>query len=291
MNKPHLYPGLTEEDIKAMHIGGMALGNGIAFYTRNNWSVAVRKPDGTIVVDSGPRHDLTGNGTALQKRSVVRPVARLIGIAQSFSFLPFIKSRVPEARLPFSIGSVAASFAIAGAASWIARRPRLGLSKFNQELLSSVFALLPALITTRGSSAARYHGAEHKAVAALSSLGSEGATARGLSGSAKEHPRCGTNLAGILVVTSTVSNWALSILGKRVNPGARAVAGIASMALATELFSWATRNPDKGLARAIIRPGIEIQRFLTTREPDVKETEVSLASLDALLAREAISRS
>ena len=55
--------------------------------------------------------------------------------------------------------------------------------------------------------------------------------------------------------------------------------------LAFELIKWFGRNRTKTWARALMWPGIQLQR-LTTREPDLSQLAVAIAALDAVLAVE-----
>ncbi len=58
------------------------------------------------------------------------------------------------------------------------------------------------------------------------------------------------------------------------------------MSLAVELFAWCERNPESPIARAVRRPGTEIQRLIATREPTQQQMEVGAAALDAILQAE-----
>jgi uncharacterized protein YqhQ len=74
---------------------------------------------------------------------------------------------------------------------------------------------------------------------------------------------------------------------KRVleKPGPLANAGVAvaSTAAAVEVFAWCERNGTTRLARALRRPGFELQRLIGTREPDERQLEVGRAALAEIL--------
>src|SRR4051794_41796940 len=55
--------------------------------------------------------------------------------------------------------------------------------------------------------------------------------------------------------------------------------------LAFELIKWFGKNRTKRWARALMWPGIQLQR-LTTREPDLSQLAVAVAALEAVLAVE-----
>jgi uncharacterized protein YqhQ len=52
-----------------------------------------------------------------------------------------------------------------------------------------------------------------------------------------------------------------------------------------ELIKWAGRNRRKRWVQAVMWPGLKLQ-LLTTREPDLEQLAVAIASLGAVLARE-----
>ena len=58
---------------------------------------------------------------------------------------------------------------------------------------------------------------------------------------------------------------------------------VASTAAAVEVFAWCERNAASPVARALRRPGFEIQRLLGTREPDERQLEVGRAALAEIL--------
>ena len=99
------------------------------------------------------------------------------------------------------------------------------------------------------------------------------------------HPRCGTSF---LLIVMIVAIFVFAPLGKldwqwlfvsRV-VGIPLVAGIAF-----EVIKWFGRNRTKSWARALMWPGLQLQR-LTTREPDLQQLAVAIAALDAVLAVE-----
>jgi uncharacterized protein YqhQ len=68
---------------------------------------------------------------------------------------------------------------------------------------------------------------------------------------------------------------------------ARLAVGVASLAAATELFGWMQRHPEHPFARALARPGYELQHRLATAEPTPEQLEVAEAALAACLELEA----
>jgi uncharacterized protein YqhQ len=57
-------PPLGNERITVadLRIGGMALRDGVLLQSEDNWAAAVRLPDGSVKVRSGPKSRLPGRG-------------------------------------------------------------------------------------------------------------------------------------------------------------------------------------------------------------------------------------
>ena len=150
------------------------------------------------------------------------------------------------------------------------------------EAAALAVGLTPALFALRGGELAAYHGVEHKAIAAYEAP--EETDARETN---KEHDRCGSHL----VAPMLASNLAGTLLLRRAveRPGAMAggAVAIASTAAAVEVFAWCERNGETRVARALRRPGFEIQRLVGTREPDERQLEVGRAALAEILRVEA----
>ena len=125
------------------------------------------------------------------------------------------------------------------------------------------------LLALRDSRLSRYHGAEHKSVAAYESGGEAVAEAD------KEHARCGSNLVAPMVVTNLATNLLLRAAGKERKPLATFLAGLMSIGTAMELFSWMSRHQDHPLAQTLGQPGIEMQRLFTTSEPTEDQLDVA----------------
>jgi uncharacterized protein YqhQ len=64
---------------------------------------------------------------------------------------------------------------------------------------------------------------------------------------------------------------------------------IASTAAAVEVFAWCERNSETRTARALRRPGFEIQRLVGTREPDERQLDVGRAALAEILRAEGVA--
>ena len=133
------------------------------------------------------------------------------------------------------------------------------------------FPILPILVVfllaMKFTSIGRYHGSEHKVVAAYETYGE--VTYEGARKSSRLHPRCGTNILIYIILASLLApliSW----------PGYSVVQFI----LISE--AWYVF----GESRSSIAIGNFLQRYFTTTEPTRKELEVAVESMNQLLRRE-----
>lgn len=257
--------GAAQEKIR---LGGMALQNGVLVHGPTAWAVAVRTDNGELRVASGKKR-LRGAGV---KNPLLRGPVRML---DAMLLLPRIRRAEPAARLPFERPAVLVSMLGAAAATQVLRRSsRLGPAA--KELVGGALSLLPATLALRGSRLAEYHGAEHITIGSY-----EHGEPRG-----REHERCGSHLVGPLLATSAAGAALAARAPEPVRGPARLAAAVGSLAAATELFSWMVRNPEHPVARALARPGHELQHRIATADPDPDQLEVAQAALDACLALE-----
>jgi uncharacterized protein YqhQ len=125
-----------------------------------------------------------------------------------------------------------------------------------------------------------YHGAEHKTIScyeARDELVPERATLY-----SRLHPRCGTSFLLVVMIVAIfvfapigLPAWWVLVLTRIL--GVPLIAG-----LSFEVIKWAGRNRARGWVRAIMFPGLQLQK-LTTREPDLDQLAVAIAALQAVL--------
>jgi hypothetical protein len=133
------------------------------------------------------------------------------------------------------------------------------------------FPILPVLLlffaAMKFTSIGRYHGAEHKAVAAYEEYGE--VTLEGAKKSSRVHPRCGTNILGYIVLAALfdplIDWWGYAVL---------------QFIFISE--AWFVL----GKTRLSIAVGDFLQRYFTTTEPGRAELEVAVESLNKLLRAE-----
>ncbi|MBA3953664.1 MAG: DUF1385 domain-containing protein [Rubrobacter sp.] len=245
-----------------LQFGGMARWDGLDLFGPNFMSVAYRK-EGEIHVKVEPSN--------IPK--IENPLALRL------SRLPILRSVFFWARLLIQVvGSfwTLVFFAATMAVLWLFVRlmefgsggggPFGGLFSFFAE-----FPILPILILffagMKLSPVGRYHGAEHKAVAAYEKYGE--VTMQGAKSSSRIHPRCGTNILAYIVIAALldplISWWAYAFL---------------QFILISE--AWFVF----GRTRPSITIGNLFQRYLTTTEPRRAELEVAVESMNRLLEAE-----
>jgi uncharacterized protein YqhQ len=256
---------MSDEKIR---LGGMALGNGVLVHGPKSWAVAIRNDDGEIEVVSRYKRLRATN----VRNPLLRGPARM---AEAMLLLPQVKRALPAAKLPFQNGKTLA--AMAGATVVMKGvRDNERIRPAAQELISGLLSLAPAVFALRGGEIAEYHGAEHISI---------GRYEHG-EGAKKEHERCGGHLIGPLILTSSIGNVLAAKAPERLRNPARAAAQVGALAATTELFGWMTRHPKNPVARALSKPGHELQHRISTAEPSEAQLEVAEAALAACLALE-----
>jgi uncharacterized protein YqhQ len=250
-----------------IRLGGMALANGVLVHGPTSWACAVRTADGELKVAAERKQLISSNIS----NPLLRGPAKLF---EAVAFLPRLKRVLPEAKLPFERREVIAGMAASTVVMTGIRRSRLGDA--SKELVGALLSFTPAILALRGEGLAAYHGAEHIAIGTY-----EHGEPR-----AKEHERCGSHLVGPLVAATMIGNTLAAKAPARFRQPARAAAALGAVAAATEVFGWMQRNPDHALARALARPGHELQHRVGTAEPSAAQLEVAEAALNACLALE-----
>jgi uncharacterized protein YqhQ len=250
-----------------VRLGGMALPNGVLVHGPHSWACAIRRDDGRIEVASARKR----LQAARVRNPLLRGPARLL---EALALLPQVKAKLPAAKLPMENPSVLVS--MLGAAVLVRGLRASPLRPLARELLSGIASVAPAVLALRSGDLAAYHGAEHI------SIGSYEHGKR----ATREHERCGGHLVGPLVATSAVGNTLAGLAPEKHRRRAQAVAQVGAVAAATELFGWMTRHPSHPLARALSKPGHELQHRFSTAEPTADQLEVAEAALAKCLELE-----
>lgn len=257
---------MSRDDTK-VRLGGMALANGVLVHGPRYWACAVRADDGSLKVGSGKKPLRAAESENLLLRGPLR-------MAEIFVLLPAIRRALPEARLPFQRPAVAG--ALVGSAAVIRAVRSTRLSPVAQEFLAALLAVVPVAASMRRSELAEYHGAEHVAIGSY-----EHGEPR-----PREHERCGSHVLGPLLVTTATGSALASAAPAALRPFARVAASLGALAASVELFSWMVAHEKHPVARALAKPGHELQHRVLTAEPSPEQLEVAEAALAACLALE-----
>lgn len=233
-------------------LGGMARPDGVVIVSERYWAFA--GVDGSLREGA-----LSPTPRMLRRVPLVRGLLRL-----GSAIAPVVRrDGVVRARERwFLLGAIAASF------SFFALPDRL-------ELPAGVALTAAMLAWVLRGRTLRLHGAEHRAIRAVEERRLL-ATWFGSARPTRFAARCGTNFTALVLPTAAVVDhvWALP-----------AAAG-ALLALALTMELWvAIEGRSHGVARAFLLPGLLLQR-LTTREPNVHETQVALRAAASVLRRE-----
>jgi uncharacterized protein YqhQ len=256
---------MPEEKVK---LGGMALQNGVLVHGPTAWACAVRTPDGKLQLAAARKR--------LHAAAVDQPLLRgPVRLLDSLLLLPTVRRRLPAARLPFERPAVLVTM-LASVVGIRLLRGSERVSPVTEELVGGVLSLAPATLALRGGELAAYHGAEHISIGSY-----EHGEPR-----PREHERCGTHLVGPLLVTSVVGAALAARAPAHLRGPARLVATLGAVAAATEIFGWMVRNPGRPLAKALARPGYELQHRFATAEPTPEQLEVAETALAACLELE-----
>jgi Predicted metal-dependent enzyme len=128
----------------------------------------------------------------------------------------------------------------------------------------------------------KYHGAEHKCINMYEAIDDlSDLTVEFASTFPRTHMRCGTNIISLLIPLSILYYFAAERLFALITTGNALyfLGSILLLGICIELF----RLFQKPLMQWIFKPGIYLQRFVTTREPDNGQLEVAIKALEAVL--------
>jgi uncharacterized protein YqhQ len=278
---------------------------GVLMRSPNFWGMAVRAPSGDMNVQAEPFYSVTRKSKVL-RLPVIRGFVSLaetlwlgmkaLTISTNIALGEEEDLSKKEIAVTLLFGLVLAVLLFLAAPVWGAKGVGLllGDSIENPLLFNliegviriGIFMLYLIGITLVSKDIRRffaYHGAEHKAIKVYErgeDLVPE--NARKLDTS---HVRCGTSFVlyvlvlSILVFSLLPIDWWVEAVASRIVV-IPLVAGIAF-----EFIMWSARNHSNPVVKAVIWPGLQLQK-LTTREPTDDQVEVAMASLKKVLTME-----
>ena len=292
-----------------MRVGGQAIMEGVLMRSPNFWGMAVRTPAGDMDIQAEPFNSITKK-SKLFRLPIIRGFLSLaetlwlgmkaltistniaLGEEEDLSKKEVVVTMVFGLVLAFLLFLAAPVLGTKGV-GWL-----IGNSIDNPIIFNlvegairiGIFMLYLVGITAVSKDIKRffaYHGAEHKAIKVYE-RGEElvPENARKLDTS---HVRCGTSfilyvlVLSILVFSLLPIDWWVEAVASRVIV-IPLVAGIGF-----EFIMWSARNQGNPLVKALIWPGLQLQK-LTTREPTDDQVEVAMASLKKVLVKEEEAR-
>ena len=287
--KPHLY-------------GGQAVVEGVMMRGADHWAVAVRKPSGDVYVEShaidsvAKRHPILRKpffrGIIVLGQSLAIGVRALMVAANaSVDEEEQLTSKQVGVSLVIALALFVGVFILGPTTlfAWVERR--VDASGLVVNVLEGAFRVLLFVgylwLIGRAKEIHRvfeYHGAEHKTIAAYEHR--DELTPDQVDRYPKEHVRCGTNF---LIIVMIVTIFVFTLFG---TPGllwrllSRVIAIPLIAGLAYEALRLGARFPDSIVMRALMAPGIWLQK-ITTQEPDEDQIEVAIESFHEVLRREA----
>jgi uncharacterized protein YqhQ len=130
-----------------------------------------------------------------------------------------------------------------------------------------------------------YHGAEHKTINAYEA--GQPLTPQAVARFTTSHTRCGTSFLLTVMIISVVVFAPFHFDNLFLRLASRLVLIPVVAAIAYEFMRFTAARVDRPWVRILIAPGLTLQR-LTTREPDEKMLECAIAALKPVLAADGI---
>ncbi len=267
----------------------------------DHWSLAVRRPDGTIGVRDFPLVSWMQRWPIL-KTPVVRGVVALveslvIGVrALTMSANESLGEEEQELSKKEIAGTLVLAVALAVGLFFLAPLFFTGLFRgwlgtgfafwIVEGLVRVGIFVAYVVAITRIRDLRRvfeYHGAEHMSIHALEH--GEELTPANVGRYRTLHLRCGTSFLLVVMVVSIFvfalvrwPAWYWLVLSRIVL--VPVIAGISY-----EIIKVAGRHEDNWLVRVVMAPGLALQ-WLTTRQPDEEQVEVAIAALERIITLE-----
>ena len=299
------------------YIGGQALIEGVMMRSPRGLSIAVRRPDGSIVVKDQPLPD---EHAGLRKIPGVRGIVMLFeSMALGYRALTFSAEQqlTMEEQKQMKDGggsSAAVLISVLLALGIFIALPQglatgllslLGIDvpvqSWQFHALTGSFKLLVLTCYLVGISFVpdirrvfQYHGAEHKTIFAYEASATEPLTVERVQAQSTLHPRCGTTFLVTVVIVSIILGSAIAPLALPDLTGWQAQLATLALrigllpliaAVSYELQRFSAKYCTRGPLRVLLYPGFLFQK-ITTREPDAQQVEVAIAAMEGAVARE-----
>ncbi len=298
------------------YYGGQAVLEGVMMRGRKTMAVAVRNPQGSIVVHTEP---LTAKIYTADRGSwpFVRGLAQLwdaLGLGmRALMWSAEVSAQEEEGEKvefsgPVAWTTIAGSLAFAVVLfmllpTFIGRFMATMFfdgNRFSDAAIESIVQLtlfvaylwaigrMPDIARVFG-----YHGAEHKTINAYEA--GEPMTVEAVRRHSVQHVRCGTSFLLYLMLISivlfaplTFTNMEPAWLGLLLRIGSRLVLIPVVAGIAYEILRFSAAHANNPIMKVVMAPGLALQR-LTTREPDDAMLECAIVALEPVLAADGIA--
>ncbi|GAB4449888.1 MAG: DUF1385 domain-containing protein [Anaerolineales bacterium] len=281
---------------KIITYGGQAVIEGVMMRGKNAFAIAMRAPDGAIIVHK------EGLGAVYRSRIAKIPFLRgvillwdALGLGMKALTLSANTQTGEDEKLegPALYLTLATSLAV-GVGLFILlpagvgglAEHYLGWNNLAHNLLEGLMRLLllvgyiwaigfmPDVKRLFG-----YHGAEHKTINAYEA-GAE-LTPEVVANYPIEHPRCGTAFLLTFVLLSVLVHSLLGDMTILWRLASRVLLIPVIAGIAVEYIRWTANHLDSPLVRLLIKPNLALQS-LTTRQPDASMLEVAIESFKSM---------
>ncbi len=298
--------GDSLESHRVTRVGGQAVIEGVMMRSPRSMAVAVRKPNGEIVVK---RQGLTffSEKSSLGKLPLLRGVLTLISaLVLGIQALNFSANQaLSEEEQETSSWTMSITFAVALCfgiflfflvplylTKWLRFAiPMISHSGLLFNLVDGVIRLIIFLLYLWSISFSKeirrvfqYHGAEHKSILAFEA--GEELTIDRVKGYSCLHPRCGTSF---LLIVMVVSILVFALIPHSLPFGYKVASRVIFIPLIAgisyEIIRFADRKKEKKGVQCLIKPGLWLQR-LTAHEPSDAQIEVAIRALQEVLELE-----
>ncbi|HSK47150.1 MAG TPA: DUF1385 domain-containing protein [Coriobacteriia bacterium] len=299
------------------HIGGQAVLEGVMMRGKLNWAIAVRKPDGSIHTEE---HELVSAAKKHEwmRKPIIRGVVALVETMslamKAFSISAEMSGETEEEQLTskeitmslvFGAGLAILLFIVLPAVltnllvqSSAAEKP------FTWNIVDGVLRVAAFFLYIWGISRIQdiqrvfaYHGAEHKVIHAYEhGLPLETKLIQKYS---TQHMRCGTSFLLMVMLIAILVFSLVPVRAIAAGLGLEGRWGVMLVAIASRLIllplvaglayevtvKWAGNHSDNAFVKAMLWPGMQLQR-MTTREPEDDMIEVAVAAVLPVIERE-----
>jgi uncharacterized protein YqhQ len=282
------------------YYGGQAVLEGVMMRGRDHWAIAVRQPDQTMHVEAHSIDSIAKRFPILAKPGLRGVIALGQALAIGVKALTVSANHAVEEEERLTRGQMAGSMVLAFSLFTLVFivGPYLGFRLFRKNLPSSlvrnllegvvriVLFLVYLAAIGRMKEIRRvfqYHGAEHKTIAAYEH--GDPLEPEAVDKYSTLHVRCGTNFLLIVMVLTILVYTAFGSRGLVAGILFRIVAIPVIAGLSYELLRLGARYTRSGVMRALMAPGLWLQK-ITTRPPDRGQIEVAITAFKEVLRQE-----